>query len=64
MPAIPSGGINKKPNIRRGFNIILSIKDKIKTFLYVFVSPSACSKEFKATTSIKMTEPEKIISVY
>ena len=39
-------------------------KDKINTFLYVFVSPSACSKEFRATTNINNIEPANIISVY
>ena len=40
------------------------MNDKIKTFLYVFVSPSACNKEFKATTKINKKDPEKIIFVY
>ena len=40
------------------------IKLKINTFLKVLVSPSACKREFKATTLIKTTEPEKITFVY
>ena len=43
---------------------MFKIKLKIKTFLKVFVSPSACKREFNATTLIKTTEPEKITLVY
>ena len=39
-------------------------KVNISTFLNVFVSPSACNKELRATTEIKITEPENITSVY
>ena len=36
----------------------------MRTFLYVTVSPSACKKEFKATTNINNTVPKKIILIY
>ena len=39
-------------------------KLNISTFLNVFVSPSACNKELRATTEIKITEPENITLVY
>ena len=32
IPVTPNGGINKKPKIKIGLSIILSKKDKIKTF--------------------------------
>jgi len=46
MPVIPIGGIKPYPNINNGFKNIFKIKLKIRTFLNVFVSPSACNKEF------------------
>ena len=64
IPFTPYAGKKNKPNINIGFKIKLMKKDKINTFLYVFVSPSACSKEFKATTNINKIEPENIILVY
>ena len=39
-------------------------KLNISTFLNVFVSPSASNKELRATTEIKIIEPEKITLVY
>ena len=41
IPDTPSGGINKKPNIRIGFKTILRKNERINTFRYVLVSPSA-----------------------
>ena len=64
IPFTPYAGKKNKPNINIGFKIKLTKKDKINTFLYVFVSPSACSKEFRATTNINNIEPANIISVY
>ena len=49
IPATPKGGINPYPKINSGFNIIFKKKFKIKIFLYVTVSPSACNNEFKDT---------------
>ena len=49
--------MNRKPNIRIGFKIIFSRKLKTKTFLYVFVSPSACNKELSDTTRKKRNDP-------
>ena len=57
IPFTPKGGINKKPKIKIGFNMILRKKDNINTFLYVLVSPSACNNEFKDTTKINITDP-------
>ena len=64
IPVIPIAGIKPYPNINNGFKKMFKIKLKIKTFLKVFVSPSACKREFNATTLIKTTEPEKITLVY
>ncbi len=50
IPDIPNAGIGPKPNINKGFNNIFKRKLKIRTFLYVLVSPSACRSEFKAIT--------------
>ena len=33
MPLTPNAGINKKPNIKIGFNIMFKRNDKTKTFL-------------------------------
>ena len=43
IPFTPNAGINKKPKMKMGFNIMLRKNDIIKTFLYVLVSPSACN---------------------
>ena len=64
MPVIPRAGIKPYPNINNGFKKMFKIKLKIKTFLKVFVSPSACKREFKATTLMKIIDPEKITLVY
>ena len=54
MPVIPIEGIGPKPKINIGFKIIFKKKLNIRTFLKVFVSPSACNKELRATTEIKL----------
>ena len=54
---MPKAGINKKPNIKIGFKNIFKRKDIISAFLYVLVSPSACNKEFIATTIMKRKDP-------
>ena len=64
IPFIPKAGINKNPNIKIGFKMILIRNDNIKTFLYVLVSPSACNNELTATTIINNIDPENIIFVY
>ena len=64
IPFTPMAGININPNIKIGFSKIFKKKLKMRRFLYVFVSPSACNKEFKHTTRINITEPENITSVY
>ena len=64
MPFMPRAGINKNPNIKIGFRMMLIMNDNIKTFLYVLVSPSACNKELIATTRINNIDPENIIFVY
>ena len=64
IPVIPNGGINKNPKIKIGFKIIFRQKENMRTFLYVTVSPSACKKEFKATTNINNTVPKKITLIY
>ena len=63
MPVIPIAGIGPKPKINNGFNIMLRKKLNTNTFLNVFVSPSACNKELRATTEMKIIEPENITSV-
>tara|TARA_B100000530_G_scaffold212591_1_gene136282 strand:+ start:191 stop:505 length:315 start_codon:yes stop_codon:yes gene_type:complete len=64
IPLTPKAGINIKPKIKIGFNIIFKKKEKINAFLKVFVSPSACNNELSATTIIKIIVPEKITLVY
>ena len=64
MPVMPIAGIKEYPNINNGFKNIFKTKLKMRTFLNVFVSPSACNSELSATTEIKTIDPEKITSVY
>ena len=45
------------------FKNIFKKKLNIRTFLKVFVSPSACNNELRATTEIKIMEPENITLV-
>ena len=52
-----------KCNTSINFDSIFKKKDIIRAFLYVLVSPSACNKEFIATTIIKRKDPQKIILV-
>ena len=64
MPVIPIAGIGPYPKINNGFKNIFKKKLNIITFLNVFVSPSACNRELRATTEIKIIEPENITLVY
>ena len=64
MPATPKGGIKPYPKINNGFKNIFKKKFKINIFLYVTVSPSACSKEFNATKIINAIEPLNTTFVY
>ena len=64
IPVIPIAGMKLYPNINNGFKNILRRKLKIRTFLNVLVSPSACNKELRATTDINTIDPEKITFVY
>ncbi len=50
--------------MNNGFKIIFKKKLNIRTFLKVFVSPSACNKELRATTEMKIIEPENMTFVY
>ena len=61
---MPIAGIKPYPNINNGFKNIFKTKLKKRTFLNVFVSPSACNSELSATTEMKTIDPEKITSVY
>ena len=61
---MPIAGIKPYPNINNGFKNIFKTKLKIRTFLKVYGSPSACNSELRATTLIKTIDPEKITSVY
>ena len=61
IPVIPMGGIGPKPKINNGFKTIFKKKLNIRTFLKVFVSPSACNKEFSATTEIKIKDPDEYL---
>ena len=52
-----------RPIMNNGFKNIFKKKLNIRTFLKVFVSPSACNNELRATTEIKIMEPENITLV-
>ena len=63
MPVTPIAGIGPYPKMNNGFKNIFKKKLNIRTFLKVFVSPSACNNELRATTEIKIMEPENITLV-
>ena len=50
--------------MNNGFKNIFKKKFKIKIFLYVTVSPSACNNEFRATNIINAMEPANTTLVY
>ena len=58
MTIMPIAGIKPYPNINNGFKNIFKTKLKKRTFLNVFVSPSACNSELSATTEIKTIDPD------
>tara|TARA_B100000953_G_scaffold10675_1_gene9498 strand:- start:51 stop:341 length:291 start_codon:yes stop_codon:yes gene_type:complete len=61
---MPIEGIGPYPKINNGFKKIFKKKLNIRTFLNDFVSPSACKRELRATTEIKIIDPENITFVY